>query len=599
MSAPGRHRPLPRIQTKILGALSALVVTVVFATGLLAERGLHAQVVGDIERALSENARLVGLQIAEIPFDPEHAPQLDRIVSAAAAATLARVTLIAPDGRVLADSDLTHDEVRALENHGARDEVVAALSGETGRSIRLSQSVGRPLIYVAVPVRTDGSGEVPGVIRLALGLDRADQAVTALRRELIFAGVLAIIASLGLAYGLSVLSLRPIRELAEVVSDIASGQLGRQLHWEASDERGAIARSINRMAEQMQHQIGIAESDKAQLDSVLASMVEGVLVIDVDGRIVLANPRLREMFSIWGPVEGRRLPEVFRDPEVDRAFGEASRGDDDLREFEIRRPHDRILLMNAARFPREGSREGMVFVLHDVTDVRRVDEVRRDFVANASHELRTPLTAIQGFADTLATGRVEAEQQRIYLDVISRNAQRMADLIDDLLALSRIESDGHVLDLTPVDVGRIAEMTVSDFTPRFTQAGLTASVRVDRPALARADHRAVEEIMDNLLSNAARYTNEGGHIEVGVTSHGDSVEISVSDDGIGIPEHALDRIFERFYRVDAARSRALGSTGLGLAIVKHLVAKMDGAIEVSSEVGRGSRFAISLPAANA
>lgn len=590
---------MPRIQTKILGALSALVVTVVFVTGLLAVRGLHAQVISDIERALTENARLVSLLTADVPFDSAHQARLGKIASAAAAATLARVTLIADDGRVLADSELTEQEIPGLENHGTRPEVVAAASGGIGRDIRRSQSIGRPLIYVAVPGPKDEAGRITGVIRMAYGADRADDAAAALRWELIGAGLLAILAALALSYGLSVLSLRPIRELADVVSDIAEGHLGRQLHWGANDERGAIARSINRMAEHTQQQIAIAESEKAQLDSVLASMVEGVLVIDTDGRIVLANPRLREMFSIWGAVDGRPLPEVFRDPEVDRALGEASRADDDVREIEIRRPHDRILLMNAARFPREGEREGTVFVLHDVTDVRRVDEVRRDFVANASHELRTPLTAIQGFADTLATGRVDAAQQRTYLDVIARNAQRMAELIDDLLALSRIEGDGHVLDLTSVDVGRIAEMTVSDFGPRFATAGLTASIRIDRPALARADRRAIEEIMDNLLSNAARYTNPGGRIDVSVDVQDDDVVIAVADDGIGIPEHALDRIFERFYRVDAARSRALGSTGLGLAIVKHLVAKMDGQIEVTSEVGRGSRFTITLPAARA
>jgi two-component system phosphate regulon sensor histidine kinase PhoR len=326
--------------------------------------------------------------------------------------------------------------------------------------------------------------------------------------------------------------------------------------------------------------------------------VEGVLAFDAEERIILANPRLRELLSVWGEVDGRPLPEVFRDPEIDSALREASRSDEIVvREIEVRSPQPRVLLMHAQRFPSTGRRLGTAVVFYDVTDLRRVDEVRRDFIANASHELRTPLTAIQGFADTLATGDVDPAQRQEFLGVIARNAHRMSALIDDLLALSRIEGDGADLELTDVDVGRVAETTLSDLTPRFEQAGVEARLHVQPGPMARADRSALEQILDNLLSNAARYTNAGGHVDVTVEPKHGSVRLTVADDGIGIPEHSLERIFERFYRVDAARSRALGSTGLGLSIVKHLIGQMGGEISVESELGKGSQFVVSLPAA--
>ena len=437
------------------------------------------------------------------------------------------------------------------------------------------------------------------MIRLALDTERVDRAEAALRRDLLSAAALGLLAALVLSYAFSWLTLRPIRDLAEVVSDVAAGQLGRQLQWGARDERGAIVRAINRMAQQLREQLAAAQSGRAQLDSVLASMVEGVLVVDGSGRIVLANPRLRELLSAWGELEGRRLPEVFREPAIDEAFAEACRSAVPVvRDIELRRAPQQVLLMHAAGFPHAGPRAGTVIVLHDVTEVRRVDEIRRDFIANASHELRTPLTAIQGFADTLAGRELDEQQRRHYLDVIVRNAQRMSDLIDDLLALARIERGSAELELADVDVARVAETSVADFGPRFEQAGLRVSLALRPCPPARADRRALEQILANLLGNAARYTNPGGRVEVVVEpAAAGGVSIVVADDGIGIPEHALERIFERFYRVDAARSRALGSTGLGLSIVKHLVAGMGGEIRVESQLGKGSRFTVTLPAA--
>ncbi|HEB90660.1 MAG TPA: PAS domain-containing sensor histidine kinase, partial [Deltaproteobacteria bacterium] len=268
-----------------------------------------------------------------------------------------------------------------------------------------------------------------------------------------------------------------------------------------------------------------------------------------------------------------------------------------VREIEVVTEKKRNLLMHASGFPKRGPRAGTVAVFHDVTELRRVDAVRRDFVANASHELRTPLTAILGFAEALGQSTdVGGEDLSKHLGIIVRNAQRMSILIDDLLTLSRIESGLSTLEIRSMDPVRLVETIAADFVPRFEQAGIELRVHAGRTSACLADRHAFEQILSNLLSNAARYSNAGARVDVFVREADRFIEISVEDTGIGIPDRDLERIFERFYRVDAARSRALGSTGLGLSIVRHLVGAMGGSIRVESEVGRGSRFVFRLPA---
>jgi len=258
-----------------------------------------------------------------------------------------------------------------------------------------------------------------------------------------------------------------------------------------------------------------------------------------------------------------------------------------------------VLLVHLVAFPREDSQKGTVLVFHDVTEMRRVDEIRRDFIANASHELRTPLTAIQGFADTLASAtELAQDKKQDYLDVIARNAQRMSNLIDDLMTLSRIESGREHFSPISLDVGRLIAMLMDDFQPQFARAEIEARFHnTAQASLVRADPSAVEQILTNLLTNATRYTDPGGTVDVRVKTTSGKVLISVEDTGIGIPDADLERVFERFYRVDKARSRALGSTGLGLAIVRHLVSAMEGEITLHSEVGRGTQVTITLPVA--
>ncbi len=588
---------MSKIQLKIMCVLALLVVVVVGAVGLLAERGIRQRITSQIREHLEHQARLLDQMVADFEFAPERGGELEEIVRLASISADARITLIDKRGRVLADSAVPIDELANLSNHADRPEVIEALKGGFGSSIRRSDTLKRSLLYVAYRVDPTFGREEGGIIRLAVHLGQVEAASAGLRRDLMVAGGVGLLFALGLSYLLSLLSLRPIMELRDVVADIAEGKLERRLQWESGDERGEIARSINRLARRLRDSADDALREKSQLEAVLSSMVEGVIVIDAEGRVLLANPRARELLSIWGEFIGRPIPEVVRSPGVDDLIIEASNTEGIVvREIEVDAEKRRVLLMHASGFPETPPRTGTVAVFHDVTELRRVDAVRRDFIANASHELRTPLTSIRGFADTLSTTAVSPEELSKYLDVIVRNAERMSDLIDDLLALSRAESGTTHLELTSVDVKRLVETVVTDFAPRFREQSIDVLVHAADVPMCRADRGAVEQILSNLLSNAARYTNPGGRVDVWLEAEDEFVVMRVEDTGIGIAPSDLERIFERFYRVDAARSRAVGSTGLGLSIVRHLVRALGGEISVESKVGKGTIFQVRLRA---
>jgi len=413
---------------------------------------------------------------------------------------------------------------------------------------------------------------------------------------------IALIAGAALAWltsrRLARLMLEPLEGVGDLARRLARGDTDARLLWNLRDERDAFASAVNRMADHLQRELETTRRNVQQLEAVMAEMIEGVLVLDSNERIVLVNAAFRELFDVWGAVQNRPVVEVIRLPAVDellkRARDSAQPVFDDV---EIRGHPSRTVWGRAACFPSAGPRAGTLAVFHDVTEIRRVDRVRRDFVANASHELRTPLTSIQGYVESLASGPMTPEEVATHLPVIQRNAHRMRDLIDDLMDLSRIESEGGAPDPSRVDVAKLAQGLVDDARPRLAHAKLEASVRCRTSPVAWADRKALEQVLENLLTNAIRYSDEGGAITIAVEERAEAVEVSIEDTGIGIPEDLLDRIFERFYRVDASRSRAIGSTGLGLAIVRHLVQAMGGTIRVESQIGVGSRFTFTLPRA--
>ena len=581
------------VRLRLAAALVSLVLVVAVAFGVVAYRGIEERARDRLSDGLTANARLAVDLLGPGPFDVARRAEVQRRVGAAGRATGIRVTLISADGTVIADSDVSPAALAGVENHAGRPEVAAALSGRVGRDERRSGTLGRPFLYLAVPL-------AGGALRMAADAVRVEAEVSALSRALVAAGAAGLALAAALAAGFATLLTRRVRELQSVVKAIAAGDLQQRLPWRSGDELGAIASAIDDMAEQLRRRLAQAGDEQARLRAVLTSMVEGVLVLDRSGRVILANPRLRELFGAWGAVEGRPALEVIRRADVEAALGQAARTPAPVvRELQLGAPGGRRLQMHAVRFPSQGALLGTVAVFHDVTELHRLEGIRRDFVANVSHELRTPLTAIRGFAETLRDSALPAEQRRQYLDVILRHADRLTALIDDLLELSRIEGGTRELAVEPVDAAGLARDLVRDLKARLDAGRLQGEVRAEAAPSALADRRALEQVLLNLLDNAIKYSEPGGRIAVVVSGAPPWVRIDVTDTGIGIPEADRARVFERFYRVEKARSRDLGGTGLGLAIVKHLVQAQAGEVFVDSREGQGTTVTLRLPAAPA
>jgi two-component system phosphate regulon sensor histidine kinase PhoR len=583
---------MPRIQRRLMLALAALVVAVSAVAGIWADRSMRARELAHIETWLGSSAHTVAELVRGVPFDAAHGAELSALARRAAAATRARVTLIAPDGTVVADSDVRPEDLPSVANHASRPEVAAALAGNAGSNTRRSETVGRNFLYVGVP-RAPPSP--PGVVRVAADLVSVDVALGELRSALLAGLVLSLGAALVLSYFLSRALLRPLWAFNGALARLSAGELGARVRWRSNDELGDLARAFDGMAEDLERSHSAIVAERDRLAAVLSVMVEGVLVVDAEERIVLANPRLRELLGIRGEIEGLRPLAAVRNADVDDALRAALAENQPVhREIALPGVERRVLEVHAASFA-IGAAKGAVAVFHDMTEVRRLETVRRDFVANASHEIKTPLTAIRGFAETLLSNDLPTRDARNYLEIILRHSERLSRLVEDLLELSRLESGKFTLEPEPLDVGVLVAKLCRELEPRLRERGISLRIAAQSAPRAFADTRAVEQILQNLLDNALKYSDRDREIEVRVQADADDVRVDVADQGIGIPEVDRARIFERFYRVDRGRSREQGGTGLGLSIVKHLVQASGGDVWVESTPGVGSTFSFTLP----
>jgi two-component system phosphate regulon sensor histidine kinase PhoR len=407
----------------------------------------------------------------------------------------------------------------------------------------------------------------------------------------------------GLAAGIAQLVLgRALAARVEAVRRMANALEEGRLEERLPGAFGALrpaAQAVNRMADALARRVGETEARRARLEALIEAMEEAVLVVDADERVLVANPRLRELFSspaTAAPLEGRSLQEAVRHAEVvDTLRAALHRGETQVREAAVGPAPERRVRFHVSPFAQPDGASGALAVFHDVTELRRVEAIRRDFVANASHELRTPLTSIRGYAELLSDSKLPDGAARAVETILS-NAKRLGALVEDLLELSRVESGSVPLRPEELDAGDVVRRLLRDLEPRLRAGELEAVVEAEGDLHARADRRALEQVLVNLLDNAIKYTPRSGRIAVRLRGGaGHRLRLEVEDSGIGIPRRDLPRIFERFYRVDPGRSRALGGTGLGLAIVKHLVQAMDGQLGVESQPGQGSRFWVELP----
>ncbi|HEY8074326.1 MAG TPA: ATP-binding protein, partial [Labilithrix sp.] len=384
---------------------------------------------------------------------------------------------------------------------------------------------------------------------------------------------------------------RPLGEMTETATRLAQGDFDVPIDDSGADEFGVLWRALKSLAQQLKARIGELVAERDRLSAILEGMVEGVLVVDGDGVVLVANPAAQKILGAKASVVGKALEDAVRDAELRKLV---ARGAPE-KELEVVDARGATVAVYVHPLAESGAR---VAVLRDLTALRKLMKVRRDFVANVSHELRTPVTAIQGYAETLLRGKTDAETQRQFLEIVHRQAQRIGALVEQLLALSELESrEPDEIAKDRVELAAVARHVQEAVRTRAEQRKVTLAIDVPADAVALADPEGVERALLNLVDNGIKYGRESGEVRITATRDGAHVKLSVADDGNGIEAKHLPRLFERFYRVDPGRSRAHGGAGLGLSIVKHLVESMEGSIEVESEIGKGTRFVVTLPAA--
>ncbi|MFZ3012709.1 MAG: ATP-binding protein [Nitrospira sp.] len=519
----------------------------------------------------------------------------------------ARVTLVAADGTVLADSTARDGDVPAIENHKSRPEIQQALSTGHGKDIRPSHTTGERTMYRAVLLRQPQNA-APIAVRVGLPMVIADRETSELKQRLFLALGVAFLVALMLSVWLAHSITRPLSDIASAARQLSSGHQTIPIRTTAQDEVGILATTLNDMASQLHAKIDELSEDRAQLLAVLTSMVEGVMVLDYRGHVLQINPALERMFGI-SRVEARGRPcaELFRHQQLNDLVTTILRSPAPYEDEIVLPLTGRCLQIEAS--PAGGERESeacIVLVFHDITEIRRLEKIRKDFVANVSHELRTPLTSIKGYVEALLDGaKDDPVASTKFLEIILKQSDRLNLIIEDLLELSKIESGRVSLKEEPLELRSVVDRTLSMIKPIADKKRhrLVTSVDPSLPPVAGDDGRLVQ-VLTNLLDNAIKYTPEGGTITVGAAlapSIGNAeplagaIELTVTDTGIGIPEEDRPRVFERFYRVDKARSRELGGTGLGLAIVKHIVEGHGGQVWVEANHPQGSRFVVRLP----
>ncbi len=509
-----------------------------------------------------------------------------------------RATIIALDGKVLGDSDLNADRLLTVENHADRPEIKEALSGGIGQSRRFSYTVKKEMLYLAVPF---GDDKVRGVVRLSVSLRDIEALQAGVRRAAAVSVAGILLLSLFLTFIVSFLVSRPLSGMSQVAQAMAGGDFSRQAAVNSRDEIGDLARSLNVMSAQIKEKIERISSDKVRLDLILASMFEGVIVTDKEEKVILMNPSLRRLFAVDTEPEGKKPLEVIRNTAVKDMIDRIISGRQHLatEEIVIETPEERIMKVNGVPIRRNNRLEGAMLVFHDITELRRLERVRQDFVANVSHELRTPIASIKGYAETLLEGALEdKDNAQDFVRIIYQDAERLASLINDLLDLSKIESGKMNMNFTAQEAAGLIKKAVMIIEPQARAKSIILKTDIPQPSPEIiADEPRFSQVMINLLDNAIKYSPEGGAITIRAKRVDNNLEISISDTGIGIAEDDLPRIFERFYRVDKARSRELGGTGLGLSIVKHIVNAHGGQVWVTSELGRGSTFSFTMPLA--
>ncbi len=562
----------------------------------MVQRQIEQASLRDISNNLTSQAYILQQSFADAGHQSQ--PQIQRQIVQIGQRIDTRITLLSNVGEVIADSEFSPTQ---MDNHRYRPEVIAAHKNNIGQSRRYSKTLKKPMLYVAVAVATNSDNEL-GYIRTALSTERIDEEINYLRRVIIIAASLTGLIALFIGYWLAMSFARPLKQMTLIAKNYAHGRYQLRIPSHRRDEIGDLARSLNQMADVSAQRFDIIKTERDQLSTILKSMNEGVITVTNHGLITHVNAAACRMLRTSSErCLGHSLKDIDASNHLEQAFTKCQQDETSV---------ERQIQLSGYAFARhyrlhvtllkQSNEAGAILVLQDVTDVQRIDKMRADFVANASHELKTPITAIRGFAETLLEDdQIEASMQQRFMSKIHGQSIRLSDLVSDLLALSRLENNDEAFN-TQVNLQQVVQRVCANLqaVAQNQHVHLELSTNHDAqqgPILVLGDDQALGQMATNLIDNAIKYTPQGGKISVSLELQSDAAVFSVSDNGLGIDVADQDRIFERFYRVDKARSKSLGGTGLGLAIVKHIAQSHKGHIEIQSQLNQGSTFRVRIP----
>ncbi|MFH0984820.1 MAG: ATP-binding protein [Candidatus Omnitrophota bacterium] len=580
---------------RLLVLYGIIFILVLIINDWTLSRFLEKRDLAELQNSLTRQAVLIREAAFPLLGNSERLQEQIRKISAG---TDVRVTIIDLNGVVLADSSESPAELSQMENHALRPEVTAALRKETGVSIRYSMTLKTRMLYVAMPILD--REQVRGVVRAAMPIARIDQILASVRRSVMFTAVPGILIILLAGILFSNHLTKRIRRITSVAERYAREDWSEKILMDGQDELKMLANTMNQMAASLRSRIEDLETEKGKVAVILDHMNEGVIAVDRQKQVVLVNPTAEKLFGCMASeVQRKSLIEITRHPQIEKIVDLAFREQKTVsEELHLSGETKKVLRLSVVVLKGPAREIDGILVFHDMTELRRLENIRKEFVANVSHELRTPLTSIKGFIETLLAGASKdpATSER-FLKIVAEETDRLGRLVEDILTLGEIEQGASLIKKEKVDLSAELPAILERFKSRLSEKQISVENHITpQPLWLSGDRDKIHQVFINLLDNAIKFNKPEGRIVLSADQNLEGVTITIEDTGSGIPEEAQRRIFERFFRVDKARSKELGGTGLGLAIVKHIMEAHGGHATCQSTPGQGSRFSVFFPA---
>ena len=534
-----------------------------------------------LEKGLIKESVILSPQIVDL-FTSKKYKSLDFLVKNIGKSIDTRITVIDLNGVVVADSD---KDPKTMENHKTRPEIMQAINGNIGKSLRFSKTLSEKMLYVAIPMRKDG--KIIGILRLSLFLSDINHLLNDLRERILIIVLIVLCFSIIIAFIFSKNLTKPIKQLVDASKNVAKGEFNAKVFLNTNDELRELADSFNSMTEDIKNLFLKLAQQKEELNNIISSVQAGIMMLDGSGKVLIVNKGFKDILKN-DVIDNRYYWEIFKEPEFKEFIGKVI--DEKKNIIEEVKVNQRIYLSSITFVPLNNN---IIFIFHDITDIKNLENMKKDFITNVSHELKTPLTAIKGFIETIESESLDIESKH-YLEIINRHTNRLINIVNDLLLLSSLEEKENELKLEKVELNSLLKDTIKIFCQKLKDKHVKISFNDNNTLYIYGDSFKLEQVFINLIDNAVKYTDKG-EIKISTWQIKDEIEIEISDTGIGIQEDKINRIFERFFVVDSSRSKAIEGNGLGLSIVKHIVLIHKGKIDIESRLGVGTKVTVTLP----